>query len=112
MTIWQPLKSSIICTLVNVAFAESCALRIKLWPNVAGLVDAPMTTNNLGDYGEILGLSKDDMAERMLQRVPIGRFLTSDEVAHLAVYLAADESLSCPVSSVSNTWRPRSSPRS
>jgi NAD(P)-dependent dehydrogenase (short-subunit alcohol dehydrogenase family) len=72
---------------------EMAASGVRVNAICPGLVDAPMTTDNLGDYGEILGLSKDDMTERMLQKVPIGRLLTSDEVAHLAVYLAADESL-------------------
>jgi NAD(P)-dependent dehydrogenase (short-subunit alcohol dehydrogenase family) len=40
----------------------------------------------------VLGVAPEDVPETLAHRVPIGRLIRPDEVAALAVYLAAPES--------------------
>lgn len=57
-----------------------------------GFVETPMVDDALPRWARILGVAPEEAAGRLLQRVPMGRFLQPEEVAHLAVYLASDES--------------------
>jgi NAD(P)-dependent dehydrogenase (short-subunit alcohol dehydrogenase family) len=44
------------------------------------------------DMAKGLGLKMEQLRPAILQRVPMGRLVTPEEVAHLAVYLASSES--------------------
>ena len=57
-----------------------------------GFVETELIDQAVPEMARALGIEPAQMAGAMLQRVPIGRFLQPDEIAHLAVYLASDES--------------------
>jgi len=41
---------------------------------------------------ELMGTTLDAIKARFIERIPLGRFVEPEEVAHLAVYLASAES--------------------
>ena len=57
-----------------------------------GFVETELIDQAVPEMARALGIESAQMAGAMLQRVPIGRLLQPDEIAHLAVYLASDES--------------------
>jgi len=57
-----------------------------------GFVNTPMLGPATEDYAKVLGTSSDEALQTWLSRVPIGRFLETDEIIPLAVYLASRES--------------------
>lgn len=57
-----------------------------------GFVETDMVDSALERWGEILGVAEEEVADTLLQRVPMRRFLQPEEVADLAVYLASPES--------------------
>ncbi|MFW6090724.1 MAG: SDR family NAD(P)-dependent oxidoreductase [Actinomycetota bacterium] len=57
-----------------------------------GFVQTDMVDTARERFGEILGVGPDEVDATLLQRVPMGRFLQPEEIAHLAVYLASPES--------------------
>jgi NAD(P)-dependent dehydrogenase (short-subunit alcohol dehydrogenase family) len=56
-----------------------------------GLVNTDML-EQFRAHGEILGITFDEVRARQRARIALGRFIESDEVAALAVYLASGES--------------------
>ncbi len=56
-----------------------------------GLVETDML-QNFDSHAQAAGVPFETFKQGMLQRIPMGRFLQADEVAHIAVYLASDES--------------------
>ena len=48
--------------------------------------------DSLPDTAAALGVPLEEIRQQLLSRVPMGRFVTGEEVAHLAVYLASSES--------------------
>ena len=56
-----------------------------------GLVDTDML-DNLQVAAEKAGIPVDQVRAATLARVPIGRFLEAEEIAHLAVYFGSEES--------------------
>ena len=57
-----------------------------------GFVETDLIDQAVPEMAGALGIDPARMAGAMLERVPIGRLLQPDEIAHLAVYLASDES--------------------
>lgn len=57
-----------------------------------GFVQTDMVDTASASFAEILGVDPDQIEEVLLSRVPMGRFLQPEEIAHLAVYLASPES--------------------
>ena len=53
-----------------------------------GFVDTPM----LEGFAELVGAESDALRAQLAQRTPMGRILTPDEVANLAIYLGSDGS--------------------
>ncbi|MBM35865.1 MAG: hypothetical protein CL460_01675 [Acidimicrobiaceae bacterium] len=53
-----------------------------------GFVDTPM----LEGFAELVGAESDELRAQLAQRTPMGRILSPDEVANLAIYLGSDES--------------------
>ncbi len=56
-----------------------------------GFVETDMISD-FAVHSEITGIPFEQLKAGMLARVPMGRLLAPEEIAHLAVYLAADES--------------------
>lgn len=57
-----------------------------------GFVDTALIEEHKPDFARAAGVPEDQAEALLLQRVPMGRLLRPDEVAHLAVYLASGES--------------------
>jgi NAD(P)-dependent dehydrogenase (short-subunit alcohol dehydrogenase family) len=57
-----------------------------------GLVDTDLKIAFGEGHGRIMGITPQEALDWVTQRVPIRRWLTSEEIAHLAVYLASSES--------------------
>jgi sorbitol-6-phosphate 2-dehydrogenase len=56
------------------------------------LLDSPLWKESLYDqYAKRLGISKEEVRERYLKQVPLGRACTYDDVANVVVFLASDE---------------------
>ena len=55
------------------------------------IVDTDMATGFMERHAAVTGVSADELAARMNQGVPLGRWIEPREVAGLAVYLASDE---------------------
>lgn len=56
-----------------------------------GFVDTPMVTGATPAFANLLGIPAEQVVPTLLQRVPMRRLLTPDEIAPLAAYLASDE---------------------
>jgi NAD(P)-dependent dehydrogenase (short-subunit alcohol dehydrogenase family) len=57
-----------------------------------GLVETKLADDLVAGLAQAYGGDPDEALARFLQRVPMGRLLTTAEIAPLAVYLASDES--------------------
>lgn len=55
------------------------------------IVDTDMATGFMQRHAAVTGVSAEELAARMNQGVPLGRWIEPREVAGLAVYLASDE---------------------
>ncbi|MDP7066218.1 MAG: SDR family NAD(P)-dependent oxidoreductase [Acidimicrobiales bacterium] len=52
-----------------------------------GFVDTPM----LDGFADLVGAESEELRAQLAKRTPMGRILSPDEIAHLAVYLGSDE---------------------
>jgi 2-keto-3-deoxy-L-fuconate dehydrogenase len=57
-----------------------------------GTVQSPSLDDRIAGQAKALGKSTDEVRQMFVDRQPMGRLGTAEEVAHLAVYLASDES--------------------
>lgn len=57
-----------------------------------GLVETDAVTVFTEGHSKIMGISPQEVRDWVMARVPMGRMLNSEEVAHLATYLASSES--------------------
>jgi NAD(P)-dependent dehydrogenase (short-subunit alcohol dehydrogenase family) len=81
-TAYGATKAGVINLMQNVAmqFAEQ---KIRANTIVPGIVETPMSANLFAD---------PEVRRRWESATPVGRFGKSDEIAHLALYLASDDS--------------------
>lgn len=56
-----------------------------------GFVETTLAHQARQTYGEIWGISTDEVLHRFNERIPFGRYMTPEEIAPLAVYLASDQ---------------------
>ncbi len=56
-----------------------------------GMVETDMV-QNFAVHAERQGITLDELKQQSYARIPLGRFLEPDEIAHLAVYLGSSES--------------------
>ena len=57
-----------------------------------GFVDTPLIDTAKPDFARAAGIPEEQAEAMLLQRVPMGRLLEPEEVAHLVIYLASKES--------------------
>ena len=57
-----------------------------------GFVDTPLIDTHKPHFAQAAGIPEEQAEAMLLQRVPMGRLLKPEEVAHLAVYIASKES--------------------
>jgi NAD(P)-dependent dehydrogenase (short-subunit alcohol dehydrogenase family) len=55
-----------------------------------GVVDSPMTYQNAQGRADALGISADEALARLVDRIPLGRMQTADDVADVALFLCSD----------------------
>jgi 3-hydroxybutyrate dehydrogenase len=53
-----------------------------------GFVDTPM----LDGFADLVGAESEELRKQLAKRTPMGRILSPDEIANLALYLGSDES--------------------
>lgn len=71
---------------------ETAAAGITVNAICPGVVETDLTTVMGEEHGKILNISSEQVFEGLKQRIPVGRWLQPEEIAHLAVYLASSES--------------------
>jgi 2-keto-3-deoxy-L-fuconate dehydrogenase len=57
-----------------------------------GTVQSPSLDSRIAAQAKVLGKSEDDVRQMFVDRQPMGRLGTAEEIAAIATYLAADES--------------------
>ena len=57
-----------------------------------GTVQSPSLDDRIAGQAKALGKSAEEVRQMFIDRQPMGRLGTAEEIAHLAVYLASDES--------------------
>jgi len=77
--------------LSRCAALETAAHGITVNAICPGFVETDMISA-FDSHAEILGVDVEQLRAGLLQRVPMGRMLQPQEIAHLAVYLASSES--------------------
>lgn len=77
--------------MTRCAALEYAAKGVNVNAICPGMVETDMFSA-FDDNAKAAGLTLDELRGVVLQRVPMGRFLEPDEIAHLAVYLASSES--------------------
>ena len=70
---------------------ETAAHGVRVNAICPGFVDTDMIGDALPRMAQVLGVPQERVLPALMANVPIGRLLTPDEVAHLAVYLASPE---------------------
>ena len=56
-----------------------------------GTVQSPSLDARIGAQAQVLGKSQDEVRQMFVERQPMGRLGTAEEIAAIAVYLASDE---------------------
>jgi meso-butanediol dehydrogenase/(S,S)-butanediol dehydrogenase/diacetyl reductase len=77
--------------LTRCAALETAAQGITVNAICPGFVETDMV-DQFKDHADRMGISFEELKTAMLARVPMGRLLAPEEIAHIAVYLAARES--------------------
>jgi len=77
--------------MTRCAALEFAAKGVNVNAICPGLVDTDMLST-LQTSAAALGVELEEMQKMVLSRVPMGRFLAPEEIAHIAVYLGSSES--------------------
>jgi len=71
---------------------ETAAAGITVNAICPGVVETDMVNSFRDDHSKILGIPPESALDFVKARIPMGRWLAPEEIAHLAVYLACSES--------------------
>ena len=71
---------------------ETAATGITVNAICPGVVETDMVTETASGHAKILNVPVDNALDFIKARIPMGRWLAPEEIAHLAVYLASSES--------------------
>ncbi len=95
---WESLNQAVYNTskhavigMTRCAALETAAQGININAICPGFVSTGMF-DGLHEAAEALGVPVGELQQQVVSRVPMGRLVTGEEVAHLAVYLASSES--------------------
>jgi NAD(P)-dependent dehydrogenase (short-subunit alcohol dehydrogenase family) len=77
--------------MTRCAALENAALGININAICPGMVETDMW-NDFRGQADTLGISFAELKQAATARIPLGRFLDPEEVAHIAVYLGSHES--------------------
>ena len=77
--------------LTRCAALENGVHRININAICPGMVNTDMWSD-FGGHAERTGVTMDQLKAGILGRIPLGRFIEPEEVAHIAVYLGSAES--------------------
>lgn len=77
--------------MTRCAALENAGAGIRVNAICPGMVETDMF-QQFKVHADALGVSLDELKAASLSRIPMGRFLEPDEVAHIAVYLGSEES--------------------
>ena len=71
---------------------ETAAAGITVNAICPGVVETDMVNSFRDDHSKILGIPPESALDFVKARIPMGRWLAPEEIAHLAIYLASSES--------------------
>ncbi len=80
-----------VVALTRCVALENALNNINVNAICPGIVETDMISA-LDKAAEKIGVSPEELRNTAQERIPMGRFLEPEEVAHIAVYLASDES--------------------
>ena len=90
MLVYEAGKAAVV-GMTRCAALEYAAKGVNVNAICPGLVDTDMLST-LQTSAAALGVELEEMQKMVLSRVPMGRFLAPEEIAHIAVYLGSSES--------------------
>jgi 2-keto-3-deoxy-L-fuconate dehydrogenase len=89
--VYSASKAAII-GMTKATAADFVADGIRVNVVCPGTVDSPSWQQRVGAQAQAAGISEAESRASFVQRQPMGRVGTPDEIANLVVYLASDES--------------------
>lgn len=89
--VYGATKAAVI-GLTKAVAADFIAQGIRCNAICPGTVQSPSLDQRIADIAETEGKPTDEIRRQFIDRQPMGRLGTAEEIAYLAVYLAADES--------------------
>lgn len=89
-TIYNASKHALVGLARSLAI-ECAAAGVTVNAICPGFVDTPMTDEAAPTLGPLLGIEPDQVASRLVEKIPLGRMIEPREVADLACFLAGEK---------------------